>query len=194
MSSSSRVPSPNEKLTLLGSIVPTSRLPNTLGYSRTTPRSRPRGTTELCRWEPSTLGSFTYVELPPSSPNRSLTLTSTLQNYTGGAKNGGQHVTDYTNASRTLLLDLHTQEWSKELLDFFECPEEVLPKIVSNSEPYGEFYEGHVLEGVPIAGLVGDQQAALVGNKCLSKGEAKQTYGELGLLALSLRLRKLTYV
>ncbi|ORY88591.1 glycerol kinase [Leucosporidium creatinivorum] len=122
-----------------------------------------------------------YPEVKTARDNGTLQMGTVdswiLYNYTGGAKNGGQHVTDYTNASRTLLLDLHTQEWSKELLDFFECPEEVLPKIVSNSEPYGEFYEGHVLEGVPIAGLVGDQQAALVGNKCLSKGEAKQTYG-----------------
>lgn len=53
----------------------------------------------------------------------------------------------------------------------------MLPKLVSNSERYGEFYKGHALEGIPIAGLVGDQQAALVGNKCLAKGEAKQTYG-----------------
>lgn len=167
------------------SIVPTSLLPSTLGYSRTTPRSRRRGITVLCKWEPSTLGSYTcgYLSTGYLSARR-LKLTSFPldQNYTGGAKNGGIHVTDYTNASRTLFLDLHTQEWSKELLDFFECPEEVLPKIVSNSEPYGEFHEGHILEGVPIAGLVGDQQAALVGNKCLSKGEAKQTYGEPSLL------------
>jgi len=55
---------------------------------------------------------------------------------------------------------------------------ESLPRIVSNSEVYGTFKEGHLLEGIPIAGLIGDQQAALVGNKCLKKGDAKQTYGE----------------
>ena len=55
---------------------------------------------------------------------------------------------------------------------------ESLPTIVSNSEVYGNFKEGHLLEGIPIAGLIGDQQAALVGNKCLKKGDAKQTYGE----------------
>lgn len=63
------------------------------------------------------------------------------------------------------------------MLEFFDIPIEALPKIVSNSEVYGEFEKGHVLEGIPIAGLVGDQQAALVGNKCLEKGSAKQTYG-----------------
>jgi glycerol kinase len=55
---------------------------------------------------------------------------------------------------------------------------EALPEVVSNSEVYGVFKKGHLLEGVPIAGLIGDQQAALVGNKCLTKGAAKQTYGE----------------
>lgn len=99
------------------------------------------------------------------------------QNYTGGAKNGGLHLTDSTNASRTLLMSLATLDWHPQLLEFFDCPIEALPKIVSNSEVYGNFYEGHQLEGLPIAGLVGDQQAALVGNKCLERGEAKQTYG-----------------
>jgi len=61
---------------------------------------------------------------------------------------------------------------------------ESLPKIVSNSEVYGTFKEGHLLEGIPIAGLIGDQQAALVGNKCLKKGDAKQTYGEFEISIL----------
>ncbi|BGP20182.1 hypothetical protein JCM10213_000733 [Rhodosporidiobolus nylandii] len=96
--------------------------------------------------------------------------------YTGG-KDGGIHITDATNACRTLLYDLHKQDWSDELCDFFEVPKDALPKIVSNSEVYGHFKKGHILEGIPIAGLIGDQQAALVGNKCLTKGDAKQTYG-----------------
>ncbi|KAM0787052.1 hypothetical protein ACM66B_006316 [Microbotryomycetes sp. NB124-2] len=100
-----------------------------------------------------------------------------VYNYTGGAQNGGIHITDFTNASRTLLLSLHTQDWEPQLLEFFDVPAEALPKLVSNSEQYGVFAKGHLLEGLPIAGLVGDQQAALVGNKCLSPGEAKQTYG-----------------
>ncbi|SCZ96498.1 BZ3500_MvSof-1268-A1-R1_Chr8-2g10237 [Microbotryum saponariae] len=99
-----------------------------------------------------------------------------LWNYTGGVKTG-KHITDLTNASRTLLLSLHTQQWDDQLLDFFDLPRSALPTLASNSEDYGQFFEGHILEGIPIAGLVGDQQAALVGNKCLEKGSAKQTYG-----------------
>jgi hypothetical protein len=94
-----------------------------------------------------------------------------------GAENGGLHITDATNACRTLLYDLHAQNWSEELCNFFEMPMNALPKVVSNSEVYGNFKKGHLLEGIPIAGLIGDQQAALVGNKCLTKGDAKQTYG-----------------
>lgn len=96
-----------------------------------------------------------------------------VHEFTGGAL----HVTDVTNACRTLLYDINKQAWSTELCDFFNVPMESLPTIVSNSEVYGTFREGHLLEGVPIAGLIGDQQAALVGNKCLKKGDAKQTYG-----------------
>ncbi|GAA5865544.1 hypothetical protein JCM8547_007642 [Rhodosporidiobolus lusitaniae] len=94
-----------------------------------------------------------------------------------GAQDGGLHITDATNACRTLLYDIHKQSWSDELCDFFEVPKSALPKIVTNSEVYGTFKKGHPLEGIPIAGLIGDQQAALVGNKCLTKGDAKQTYG-----------------
>lgn len=86
-------------------------------------------------------------------------------------------MTDLTNASRTLLLSLHTLQWSPDLLAFFDIPLAALPKLVSNSEVYGKFRNGP-LKGVPIAAMVGDQQSALVGNLCLTKGEAKQTYGE----------------
>ncbi|GAA5972814.1 hypothetical protein JCM11641_003953 [Rhodosporidiobolus odoratus] len=96
--------------------------------------------------------------------------------FTGG-KDGGIHITDASNACRTLLYDIHKQAWSDELCDFFEVPMGCLPEIKSNSEVYGHFHKGHILEGIPIAGLIGDQQAALVGNKCLTKGDAKQTYG-----------------
>ena len=89
---------------------------------------------------------------------------------------GGLHVTDYTNASRTLLLSLHSLEWDEQLLSFFDIPHEALPTLVSNSEIYGEFKTGP-LAGVTISGLVGDQQAALVGNLCLELGTKKQTYG-----------------
>ena len=89
---------------------------------------------------------------------------------------GGLHVTEVTNASRTLLMNLRTLEWDPVMLDFLEIRRSVLPKIASSSEVYGEISYGS-LKGVKIGGLVGDQQGALVGNKCLRQGEAKCTYG-----------------
>src|SRR6266704_5790983 len=94
---------------------------------------------------------------------------------TGGPR-GGIHVTDVTNASRTQLMNLETLAWDRELLDVFGVPEAMLPKICSSSEVYGEVKEGP-LSGVPIAGILGDQQAALVGQACFRPGEAKNTYG-----------------
>lgn len=93
-----------------------------------------------------------------------------------GATDHGLHIMDCTNASRTLLMSLKTMQWYPPLLEFFGIPESTLPKIVSSSEVYGKIAAGP-LSGVPIAGMIGDQQAALVGNKCLTKGEAKNTYG-----------------
>ncbi|HEY7640769.1 MAG TPA: glycerol kinase GlpK [Steroidobacteraceae bacterium] len=98
-----------------------------------------------------------------------------LWNLTGGAQ-GGLHVTDVTNASRTQLMRLDTLAWDDELLDAFSIPRAVLPRIVSSSEVYGEVASGP-LRGVPIAGILGDQQAALVGQTCFRPGEAKNTYG-----------------
>lgn len=89
---------------------------------------------------------------------------------------GGLHVTEVTNASRTLLMNLRTLEWDPVMLDFLELKPSVLPNIASSSEVYGEISYGS-LKGVKIGGLVGDQQGALVGNKCLRQGEAKCTYG-----------------
>ncbi|KAI0690300.1 glycerol kinase [Cytidiella melzeri] len=94
---------------------------------------------------------------------------------TGGAQ-GGVHITDVTNASRTLLLNLNTLQFDPVLLNFFGLKSSILPKVASSSEIYGNIARG-ALKGVPIGGLAGDQQAALVGNKCLSPGEAKCTYG-----------------
>ncbi|EKM50153.1 uncharacterized protein PHACADRAFT_264722 [Phanerochaete carnosa HHB-10118-sp] len=94
---------------------------------------------------------------------------------TGGAQ-GGVHVSDVTNASRTLLLNLRSLKWDPVLLEFFDLKENILPRLVSSSEVYGKIKYG-ALKGVEIAGLAGDQQAALVGNKCLRQGEAKCTYG-----------------
>ncbi|KAJ3480702.1 hypothetical protein NLI96_g8162 [Meripilus lineatus] len=98
-----------------------------------------------------------------------------LYRLTGG-KSSGLHVTEVTNASRTLLLNLHTLQWDPTLLRFFGFKPSILPKLASSSEVYGTIAKGP-LQGVRIGGLVGDQQGALVGNKCLKQGEAKCTYG-----------------
>jgi glycerol kinase len=94
---------------------------------------------------------------------------------TGGAK-GGIHVTDVTNASRTQLMNLRTLTWDREILDAFGIPEKILPRIRSSSEVYGRAQIAAVKD-VPIAGILGDQQAALVGQTCFKPGEAKNTYG-----------------
>nr|XP_014691795.1 glycerol kinase 2 [Equus asinus] len=94
---------------------------------------------------------------------------------TGGV-NGGVHCTDVTNASRTMLFNIHSLEWDKELCDFFEIPMDILPKVWSSSEIYGLMKAG-ALEGVPISGCLGDQSAALVGQMCFQEGQAKNTYG-----------------
>lgn len=88
----------------------------------------------------------------------------------------GKHLTDVTNASRTQLMNLQTLQWDEELCRTFNIPPGVLPRIVSSSEIYGEVAHGP-LKGVPIAGILGDQQAALVGQACFAPGEAKNTYG-----------------
>jgi glycerol kinase len=96
-------------------------------------------------------------------------------NLLGGAPKN-IHISEVTNASRTLLLNFRTLQWEPSLLRFFGFRESILPKLVSSSEVYGNIASGP-LAGVPIGGLVGDQQGALVGNKCLKAGEAKCTYG-----------------
>jgi glycerol kinase len=98
-----------------------------------------------------------------------------LWNLTGGPR-GGIHLTDCTNASRTQLMNLETLDWDDELLDAIGVPREVLPKIAASSEVYGNATLDS-LKGVPVAGILGDQQAALVGQTCFRSGEAKNTYG-----------------
>ena len=98
-----------------------------------------------------------------------------LWNLTGGT-NGGKHYTDVTNASRTMLMNLQTQQWDPELCEFFGIPDHILPEIKSSSEIYGKL-QSPVLQGVPISGILGDQQAALVGQLCLKRGDTKNTYG-----------------
>lgn len=87
----------------------------------------------------------------------------------------GMHVTDVTNASRTLMMDLENLDWDPEILSLFGIPRRMLPRIASSSEVYG--HARGALGGVPVAGDLGDQQAALFGQTCYSPGEAKNTYG-----------------
>ncbi|MBM4427287.1 MAG: glycerol kinase GlpK [Chloroflexi bacterium] len=88
----------------------------------------------------------------------------------------GKHVTDVTNASRTMLMNLNTLDWDDEILKVMGIPRTMLPEIKSSSEVYGNIKMG-VLQGIPVAGDLGDQQAALFGQTCFKVGEAKNTYG-----------------
>src|SRR5262245_6183861 len=100
--------------------------------------------------------------------------TWVIWNLTGGP-NGGRHVTDVSNASRTLMMDLATLAWDDEILGILGVPRAMLPEIRASSEVYGEATGS--LAGIPVAGDLGDQQAALFGQTCFSVGEAKNTYG-----------------
>jgi glycerol kinase len=95
-------------------------------------------------------------------------------NLTGGPQ-GGVHLTDVTNASRTLLMDIHTLDWDEGMLSVLDIPRQMLPEIVPSSSVYGT--ATGVVAGVPVAGILGDQQAALFGQACYDPGEAKNTYG-----------------
>jgi glycerol kinase len=91
---------------------------------------------------------------------------------------GAAHVTDVSNASRTLMMDIHTLSWSDALLGPLGVPKAMLPEIRGNAEVYGETVaDGPLPAGIPIAGMAGDQQAALFGQACFAEGEAKCTYG-----------------
>ncbi|WP_420750712.1 glycerol kinase GlpK [Rhodococcus sp. O3] len=110
-------------------------------------------------------------------------------NLTGGVGNGtqepGVHVTDVTNASRTMLMNLRTLQWDPQICAAFGIPMSMLPQIRSSSEVYGYARERGPLAGVPVAGILGDQQAATFGQACLSPGEAKNTYGTGNFLLLN---------
>lgn len=100
-----------------------------------------------------------------------------LWNLSGGTQ-GGVHFTDVTNASRTLLMNLETLQWDDELLGYFDIPRAVLPEIKSSSEKYAMTDpHGPLGSAVPIAGILGDQHAAMVGQVCFERGESKTTYG-----------------
>ncbi|SEF17958.1 glycerol kinase GlpK [Jiangella alba] len=102
--------------------------------------------------------------------------TWVLWNATGGP-DGGLHYTDPTNASRTMLMDLDTLSWAEEHAADMGIPMSMLPEIRSSSEVYGNIRERGAFAGLPVAGILGDQQAATFGQACLSPGEAKNTYG-----------------
>ena len=100
--------------------------------------------------------------------------TWVIWNLTGGP-NGGVHVTDVSNASRTMLMNLETLDWDPDMLKFMGIPKAMLPRVRASSEVYGKAVGS--LNGIPVAGDLGDQQAALFGQTCFSAGEAKNTYG-----------------
>ncbi len=90
---------------------------------------------------------------------------------------GKVHVTDYTNASRTMLFDIHALCWDQKILDYFRIPASMLPQVKPSSHVYGYANLGSLGESIPIAGAAGDQQAALFGQCCFTQGEVKNTYG-----------------
>src|SRR6201995_416603 len=106
---------------------------------------------------------------------------------TGGV-NGGNHITDVTNASRTMLMDLETLQWDDELLSFFNIPRQMLPEIRPSSDPSGyggARWPGSLGGEVQLTGDLGDQQAAMFGQVCFAPGEAKNTYGTGNFLLLN---------
>ena len=98
---------------------------------------------------------------------------------------GTVHITDYSNASRTMLFNIHTLQWDKELLAKLDIPEAVLPKAMPSSQVYGETTAGLLGDRIPIAGIAGDQQAALFGQACYERGMAKNTYGTGSFILLN---------
>ncbi|KAF5739068.1 glycerol kinase [Tripterygium wilfordii] len=106
-----------------------------------------------------------------------------IWNLTGGVQNG-LHVTDVSNASRTMLMNLKSLDWDKSTLETLKIPAEILPRIVSNSEIIGKIGKGWPITGIPISGCLGDQHAAMVGQAC-RKGEAKSTYGTGAFILLN---------
>ena len=145
-----------------------------------------------CRWRPTSPGPKVKWILDnvdgarASAENGDLLFgnidTWCIWNLTGGIE-GGVHVTDVTNASRTMLMNLETLDWDDEILQLMGIPRAMLPTIRSSSDVYGKGVGD--LTGVPIAGDLGDQQAALFGQTCFSAGEAKNTYGTGNFMLLN---------
>ncbi|MEU6096932.1 glycerol kinase GlpK [Streptomyces sp. NPDC047079] len=149
---------------------------------------------ERCGLPPSTYFSaprirwlFDHVDGLESRARDGEVLFGTMEtwliwNLTGGT-DGGLHITDATNASRTMLINIRTLTWDRELMDFFGVPRAMLPEIRSSAEIYGEARS--LLPGVRISAALGDQQAALFGQTCFSPGEAKCTYGTGSFLLMN---------
>lgn len=98
---------------------------------------------------------------------------------------GKTFATDVTNASRTLLFNIHSLDWDEELLEIFKIPKELLPSVVSTSEVYGHTDEKTFGASIPISGMLGDQQASLFGNACFEKGDVKCTYGTCASIVMN---------
>ncbi|KTD48255.1 glycerol kinase [Legionella quinlivanii] len=98
---------------------------------------------------------------------------------------GKAHVTDITNASRTLLFNIHERQWDRELLDLFHVNSQLLPEVLASDAFFGTIDESLPGAGIPITGVAGDQQAALIGQRCFSKGMIKATYGTGGFLMMN---------
>jgi glycerol kinase len=121
------------------------------------------------------LNNVATVKLALDSGNLRI---GTIDSWLTWKLSGGLHVTDVTNASRTMLMNLHTLQWDSDLLDIFGIPLEILPEIKSSSERYGlTKSDGPFGAEIPIAGILGDQQAAMIGQACFEKGSSKTTYG-----------------
>lgn len=105
-------------------------------------------------------------------------LFGTVDSYLVWQLTGGKvHITDYSNASRTMLYNIHRLEWDQQLLDYFAIPHSMMPQVVSSSSVYGYTYPELFATPIPVAGVVGDQQAALFGQGCFEPGSTKNTYG-----------------
>ena len=114
-------------------------------------------------------------------------LFGTIDSWLVWKLSGGQaHITDYSNASRTLVYNIHELQWDKELLDILNVPESMLPEVKESSEVYGNTIDYHFFgQEVPIAGIAGDQQAALFGQACFNRGDVKNTYGTGGFMLMN---------
>ncbi|EGG20188.1 Glycerol kinase 2 [Cavenderia fasciculata] len=129
------------------------------------------------RWLIENVKELNHLSQPKDQKEEEDVIMGTIDSWlVWNLTGGGVHITDVTNASRTMLMNLKTLQWDKDICEFLEVPMNILPKIKSSSEIYGYIKEGP-LEGIPIGSVLGDQQSAMVGQMCFKKGQAKNTYG-----------------